>query len=164
MNKTSFALGAIIIIAVIIFFATRSTTEELAPVSTDTTTTESMDHSETETADTMPPASSDTGISTDVQVSVGAGTVKSFTVDGNNFAFSPKTITVNKGDTVRITFKNTGGTHDLKIDEFNVSTAKLSGGQEETIEFVADKAGTFEYYCSIGSHREMGMWGTLTVK
>ncbi|MEY4731380.1 MAG: hypothetical protein RL681_326, partial [Candidatus Parcubacteria bacterium] len=46
---------------------------------------------------------------------------------------------------------------------FNAATKVLTDGQSETIEFVANKAGTFEYYCSVGSHRQMGMKGTLTV-
>lgn len=91
-------------------------------------------------------------------------TVKEFTVAGDNFAFAPSTMTVKKGDTVRITFTNAEGFHDLKIDEFDVATAKLNAGGTETIEFVADKTGTFEYYCSVGSHRAMGMKGTLTVQ
>lgn len=89
--------------------------------------------------------------------------VKEFTVDASNFAFAPKTLSVNIGDTVRITLKNTQGFHDLKIDEFNAATKTLNSGEEETIEFVADKTGTFEYYCSIGTHRQMGMVGTLVV-
>lgn len=90
--------------------------------------------------------------------------VKEFTVTGSNFSFDPKEITVKKGDTVRITFKNADGMHDFKIDEFNVATKVLQGGTEETVEFTADKVGAFEYYCSVGKHRQMGMKGTLTVK
>ena len=90
--------------------------------------------------------------------------IKSFTVEGGNFIFTPTVITVAKGDTVRITFKNTEGFHDFIIDEYNVKTKQISAGQEETIEFIADKVGTFEYYCSVGSHRAMGMVGTLEVK
>ena len=93
-----------------------------------------------------------------------AQAVKEFTVDGANFTFSPATITVNKGDRVRIIFKNTGGTHDLVIDEFNVATDKIAIGESGTVEFVADKSGSFDYYCSVGSHRQMGMKGTLIVK
>ena len=92
------------------------------------------------------------------------GTVKEFTVMGQNYSFAPSTITVKKGDTVKIIFKNTGGFHDFKIDEFNAATKRINGGQEDTITFVADKAGSFEYYCSVGSHRQMGMKGTLTVQ
>ena len=90
--------------------------------------------------------------------------VKEFSVDAVPFSFSPSTITVNKGDAVRITVKNANGTHDFKIDEFNISTRTLNTGETQTITFVADKAGTFEYYCSIGNHRTMGMVGTLTVR
>lgn len=93
------------------------------------------------------------------------GTVKEFTVDGSNFKFEPSTMTVNKGDTVKVTFKNTGGFHDFVIDEFaGAKTKQIGANASETIEFVADKAGTFEYYCSVGNHRGMGMKGTLTVK
>lgn len=101
---------------------------------------------------------------TTVDVSVGVGSVKTFTVTGSNFSFNPKTLSVNKGDKVKIIFKNADGTHDLRIDEFNVATPKIKGGEEATVEFTASKAGSFEYYCSVGSHRAMGMWGTLTVK
>lgn len=89
--------------------------------------------------------------------------VKSFTVTGKPFSFTPSTMTVNKGDTVKITFVNEAGTHDWVIDEFNARTKVLQGGQTETIEFVADKSGSFEYYCSVGTHRQMGMKGTLIV-
>jgi plastocyanin len=32
------------------------------------------------------------------------------------------------------------------------------------IEFVANKKGKFEYYCSVGEHRAMGMKGNLVVE
>jgi plastocyanin len=93
------------------------------------------------------------------------GTVKVITVEGSNFKFLPATITVNKGDTVKITFKNTGGFHDFVIDEFEgAKTKQIGANSEETIQFVADKAGTFEYYCSVGNHRGMGMVGKLIVQ
>jgi plastocyanin len=92
------------------------------------------------------------------------GEVKTFTVEGKNFSFSPATINVNKGDTVKIIFKNTGGFHDFVIDELNAKTKVISDGQSETIEFVASKSGSFEYYCSVCEHRKMGMKGTLVVK
>jgi len=91
------------------------------------------------------------------------GEVKEFTVEGKNFEFSLSSIEVNKGDKVKITFKNTGGTHDWVIDEFNARTKVIKTDESDTVEFTADKVGSFEYYCSIGSHRAMGMKGTLTV-
>ena len=101
----------------------------------------------------------------DVGATTGAttGTTKSFTVTGSNYAFAPKTLTVKKGDTVKIIFANAGGMHDFVIDEFNVRTNRIQGGASQTATFVADKAGSFEYYCSVGNHRAMGMKGMLTV-
>ena len=90
--------------------------------------------------------------------------VKEFTIDAANFAFSLKTMTVSKGDTVKITLNNTEGMHDLRIDEFNIATEVLQLGKSQMIEFVASQSGTFEFYCSVGNHRAMGMKGTLTVK
>jgi plastocyanin len=49
--------------------------------------------------------------------------------------------------------KETGTQHDLNIDEFNVHTKKLNYFQAQTINFIADKAGTFKYYSTI--HPEM---------
>lgn len=90
--------------------------------------------------------------------------VKEFTVEAVPFSFAPSVMTVNKGDTVKITVKNTKGTHDLKIDALGVATRLLNTGEEDTITFVADQTGTFEYYCSVGTHRAMGMVGALTVR
>ena len=100
-----------------------------------------------------------------VSVPIPTPTVKEFSIDNDHFSFTPSSITVNKGDTVKITFRNTGGTHDLRIDEFaGASTRILSAGETQTITFIADKSGSFEYYCSVGNHRAQGMWGTFTVR
>ena len=94
------------------------------------------------------------------------GEVKEFIVVGTDFKFSPAEMKVNAGDTVRITLKNPDVMpHDLKIDELNFATKIIAkGGADETIEFIADKKGTFEYYCSVGNHREKGMVGKLIVE
>ncbi len=93
------------------------------------------------------------------------GEVKEFVVTGSNFAFDPSEIRVNQGDTVKITLTN-GSTmpHDWRLDEFNAATDIIQPGQEDTIEFVASEAGEFEYYCSVGQHRQMGMVGKLIVE
>ena len=88
---------------------------------------------------------------------------RAYTVLGSNYAFAPKQLLAKKGDTVTITFKNTGGFHDFRIDAFNVATKQIGAGKEETVTFVATKSGMFEFYCSVGNHRAMGMVGTLTV-
>jgi len=85
------------------------------------------------------------------------------TVDGAYAPkFSLKEITVNKGDLVRIKVNTTSGKHDFKIDEFNVF-AETPEDEVTVVEFTADKAGEFVYYCNKGKHRELGQWGTLIV-
>lgn len=76
--------------------------------------------------------------------------------------FSMKELAVTKGDRVRIKVTNTAGSHNFTIDEFNVF-AETPLNQEVTIEFVADKAGEFVYYCAMPNHRQNGHWGTLRV-
>jgi cytochrome c oxidase subunit II len=92
------------------------------------------------------------------------GQVKSFTVTSSSFKFSPAEMRVKKGDRVKITLNNTQGFHDLTIDEFNVATKQINGVGTDVVEFVANKTGTFEYYCSVGNHRQMGMVGKLIVE
>jgi plastocyanin len=81
-----------------------------------------------------------------------------------NFSFSEKEIRVTKGDKVRITLSNQEGFHDLVIDGFNVRTKRIDSGESDTVEFIANKVGEFEYYCSVGNHRQMGMVGKLVVE
>lgn len=85
-------------------------------------------------------------------------------VTGTNYRFTPSTIRVKKGQLVKITFKNQAGIHDLTIPGLNVSTKQISGGASETVTFTPAKAGSFEFYCSVSNHRQMGMTGTLVVE
>ncbi len=75
------------------------------------------------------------------------------------------TLTAKTGDTVRITVINGDPVmHDLKLDEFNVFTGELiEKDQQATVEFVPDRPGDFIYYCNQPGHRQIGMFGTLTV-
>jgi len=65
--------------------------------------------------------------------------------------WSPNTIVVNKGDTVVLKVTNPRGNyHSFSIPEFGVSTSMLDPrGGTETVEFVADKAGTFTFSCEV---------------
>ena len=67
-----------------------------------------------------------------------------------------------KGDTIRIKITNTKGSHDFTLDEYGIK--KITPLNEEVVvEFTADKAGSFKYYCSMPGHRQMGQEGTLIV-
>lgn len=82
--------------------------------------------------------------------------------DSTGTWFSLKEISVAKGDVVRIKVTNIKGTHDFTLDEYGIKEITPLN-QEVAIEFTADKAGEFVYYCSVPGHRQKGQWGTLKV-
>lgn len=146
--KKSYIIIVLVVVLGIIFFISKNNKLQ-APEGVDESITNQM------------PAGEE---NKDVEEMKVVGEVKEFTIEGKNFAFVPSSITVNKGDKVKITFKNTEGFHDFVVDEFGAATKQGQAPFNEVIEFTADKAGSFEYYCSVGSHRAMGMFGTLIVK
>ena len=95
--------------------------------------------------------------------------VKTFSLTGDRLRFfsggveSPE-LRVKQGDKVRIEFTTTEGFHDWVLDEFNAATGKVGAGAATFVEFVVDKKGTFEYYCSVGEHRANGMRGVFVVE
>jgi plastocyanin len=91
------------------------------------------------------------------------GAELTFHVVGGNFFYVPNMIKVKKGDKVKIVFENSGGYHNFLLDEFDVKMDAIQTGESKTLEFTADKAGSFEYYCGVGQHRTMGQKGTLVV-
>lgn len=96
--------------------------------------------------------------------------VVEFTLGGENFKFTMDgednpDLVVNEGDNVRIIFSSTSGFHDWVLDEFDAATKQVRPENGVTIvEFVADEAGEYEYYCSVGSHRANGMVGNFIVE
>ena len=71
---------------------------------------------------------------------------------------------LNKPVTETSTVTNTVATNiDDGGEESEPATKVIKTGETDTVEFIVDKAGTFEFYCSVGEHRNMGMVGALTV-
>lgn len=91
--------------------------------------------------------------------------VKEVEVSATEFSYSPSSLTFNKGDTVRLTFKNDGTvSHNLTIRGLNIETKTISPGQSDTIEFTLDKTGSYTFFCSVDSHEELGLKGDLEVR
>jgi nitrite reductase (NO-forming) len=69
------------------------------------------------------------------------------------------------GDTVEITISSgEGAQHDIVIPDLNVASAKFDKSTGATkVRFKVAKAGSFEYYCTIAGHRQIGMEGVLEV-
>ncbi len=155
MKKTIWVIVIIIILLLgwLLFHKTTSVDQDSDDYATSTG----------EVATTTTDTTSNDTVSVTADTSVVIGGAREFTVVGDNFSFSPKSLTVKKGDTVKVTFVNKNGFHDFRLDEFKVATKQIKANEQEIVTFVADKAGSFQYYCSVGEHRAMGMWGTLTV-
>ena len=74
--------------------------------------------------------------------------VKTFDVIASQFKFEPATISVAEGDTVRLRLRSADRTHGIGIKAFRVKALIPKVGETVTVEFVADRAGTFDITCS----------------
>lgn len=90
--------------------------------------------------------------------------VRTFEVHGSMFKYDVKEMRVREGEVVKVIFTNDEGFHDWVIDEFDARTEKIAAGKTAEVTFTANKKGTFEYYCSVGTHRAQGMKGKLIVE
>ena len=84
-------------------------------------------------------------------------------VIARKFEFSPKSITVSKGERVKLVVTSEDVDHGIAIDAYNIDV-KLTAKQTKTIEFTADREGRFRFYCSVfcgDGHPEMA--GELVV-
>ncbi len=63
------------------------------------------------------------------------------------YEFNPKEITVKQGEKVRLIITATDRDHGFKLEEYGINQ-KLQKGIPATIEFTADKPGTFTFKCS----------------
>lgn len=80
---------------------------------------------------------------------------------GPGNSFSPKSVTVQAGDSVRWT--SAGGTHNVVADDGTFSSGAPGSGWTFTRAFAA--AGSFPYYCELhGAPGGLGMSGTVTVQ
>ncbi len=107
----------------------------------------------------------------------GAITVASF-----EWGFGPEAIVLQVGQEVTLTLDNDGEIlHNFNVDGLQVdvieeiSSGGFSGSDDKLfvgagsddvglIRFVPLEAGEYEFYCTIGNHRQLGMEGRLTVQ
>lgn len=73
---------------------------------------------------------------------------KEFNVIAKQWDFSPSTITVNEGDRVILNIKSIDVNHGFALSTFGISEF-LSPGNTVKLEFVADKTGTFSFFCNV---------------
>ena len=76
------------------------------------------------------------------------GVVKEFKITAKQFAFEPSTIEVSKGDKVRLIVTSTDVPHGIAIPEYGINE-RIDPGKPVTIEFTAEKEGSFTAFCSV---------------
>lgn len=83
------------------------------------------------------------------------------TVTISNNKFTPKVVTIKRGESV--TWMNKEGTHTIKADDGSFQSGTLTAGKSFSRTF--DKAGRYKYYCTFhGSAGGHDMAGTVVVK
>lgn len=99
----------------------------------------------------------------------GGGATTELTVtmgEGGSMEFNPKTVEVNKGDSVKLTLinKDPGQAHSFVSTPLNFKSKQLAPNTQEVYTFKADKAGNHEFFCDVPGHKDAQMVGKINVK
>lgn len=91
--------------------------------------------------------------------------VREVSIVGDQYAFSPSRVEVQKDDVVQVTFTAKDIPHSFTIDVPYRISKRASPGQAVTFEFRADESGRFRYYCNLTQDdRCKKMIGELVVR
>ena len=96
----------------------------------------------------------------------GGESLKTITISETEFKLSPVNVEVDKAGTYTFHVVNDGNTtHALEVEGHGLETETdpLSAGSSTDLVVDLPEEGEYEVYCPIGSHREQGMEGRLTV-
>ncbi len=87
------------------------------------------------------------------------------TIKMSEYIFSPSVISIDVEKDTTFVLKNLGfTTHDFVVEEIDIHSGLIPPGGSKTITFKADEPGEYDFYCSVGDHRDNGMEGVLIVK
>lgn len=146
MNRKLFVFAIVLMLVFLIGCSNKTRTNY--ETSTDSTgvKTDSIDVTGTETTGSL------------------TGEVVEFSMTAKRWDFQPSTIKVNKGDKVRLNIESKDVIHGFSISTFRVNS-RLYPGKTTAVEFIADKTGTFPFFCSVSCGAgHFGMKGKLIVE
>jgi carboxymethylenebutenolidase len=83
-----------------------------------------------------------------------------FYMDGDE---SP-TIRVAYGQAIALEISSYEGEHDIRVDEIGLASNVVNEGDITTVNITPMRKGEFQYYCSVGNHRHLGMSGRFIVE
>jgi cytochrome c oxidase subunit 2 len=66
--------------------------------------------------------------------------------------FQPSTVSLRRGEPVRIVLSTADDTHCFAVDAFRVEK-RITPGRTTTFDFTPDRSGTFPFYCCLESGR-----------
>lgn len=104
---------------------------------------------------------------------------KTIGVDLSNFAFTPATLTLQRGTPYRLHLVNkAGGGHDFVAKDFFAEATldpasqsavhngevELHGGESADVHLIPTRAGTYDVHCSHFMHSTFGMKGKIVVR
>ena len=93
------------------------------------------------------------------------GQVREVVISGDQYAFSPSRVEVQKDDLVQIKFTAKDIAHSFTIDVPDRISKRAGAGQSVVFEFRADEAGRFPFYCNLTQDdRCKQMKGELVVR
>ena len=161
MKRNIFMILTIIVLSLFVIGCNETMVEEtIEPVAEETTVPAAIEEpAVVEEIKTEAPVAEET-----TEPTVEESTTQEFSITAKKWDFAPETITVNKGDLVKITITSTDVQHGFKINAYGINE-KFDKGEIKVIEFTADKEGEFPFYCSVpcgSGHSSMG--GKLIVK
>ncbi|HLD75859.1 MAG TPA: cupredoxin domain-containing protein [Candidatus Norongarragalinales archaeon] len=105
--------------------------------------------SQTAPAATKAPEKTQTqGASAGANPAQGGGSVQEYSLTAKQYQFSPSTLTVKKGQPVKITIESTDVPHGFALPDFGVQK-ELNPGSKTVVEFTPDKTGEFTFFCSV---------------
>lgn len=161
-----FALISVAIIGAGIYFAVQSGDEQAATTEVSDSEANQVDNTDSTAGENNSDSNEEESeVATDTESDTSVETVE-YDIDMSNYDFSPARMEARAGGTLVINLTNSQGTHDLVIDELDIASRVLAPSQSETlvIEIPEDAAGeSYQFYCSIGNHRALGMEGVLEI-
>ena len=81
-----------------------------------------------------------------------------------NFAFEPRNLLFEVGETVEFSLSSADSLHTLTVRDLGINWRVTREDEPQTQSFTFDRPGTFKLICAIPGHEGSGMVGTIEVR
>lgn len=84
-------------------------------------------------------------------------------ITAEKYKFTPAELTFKAGVPITVILTSVDGSHSFAIDKLKIKSREAEKEKSVVFEFIVEEAGTYEFYCRHGSHKEKGMTGILEI-